>query len=73
VHHQAGKVRALLLVWEQRRVLRGDESLDVGVVEDALGSVVESHDYVVGDFVDPVNKTRRTSLQLPIHVRKIKK
>lgn len=62
MHHQAGKVRALLLVGEQRRVLRGDESLDVGVVEDALGSVVESHDNVVGDFVDPVNKTRRTSI-----------
>ena len=52
MHHQPWKVRALLLVGEERRVLRGDESLDVGVVEDALGSVVEPDDDVVGDVVD---------------------
>jgi len=47
VDHEPWEVGALFLVGEERGVLGGDESLDVGVVNHALGSVFETHVYVV--------------------------
>ena len=45
--HQPWEVGALFLVGEERGVLGGDESLDVGVVHHALGSIFETHVDVV--------------------------
>ena len=45
--HEPWEVGALFLVREERGVLGGDESLDVGVVNHALRSVFEAHVYVV--------------------------
>ncbi len=59
--HEPWEVGALFLVGEERGVLGGDESLDVGVVNHALGSVFETHVDVVVNLLQ-----NTTSHKLPI-------